>query len=43
MVKIEDGGIAATWEASEVMLFCDLCIAEIELGNRPTTHLSKEG
>ncbi|KAK8935684.1 hypothetical protein KSP39_PZI003278 [Platanthera zijinensis] len=25
------------------MLFCDLCIKEIGLGNRPTTHFSKEG
>ncbi|KAK8951632.1 hypothetical protein KSP39_PZI003371 [Platanthera zijinensis] len=43
MVKTKEGGIAALWETSEVMLFCDLCITEIGLGNRPTTHLSKEG
>ncbi|KAK8947076.1 hypothetical protein KSP39_PZI006935 [Platanthera zijinensis] len=25
------------------MIFCDLCLREIELGNRPTTHFSRDG
>ncbi|KAK8941104.1 RPM1-interacting protein 4 [Platanthera zijinensis] len=25
------------------LFFCDLCIIEIELGNRPTAHFNKEG
>ncbi|KAK8933642.1 hypothetical protein KSP39_PZI015827 [Platanthera zijinensis] len=43
MGKPKEGGIQASWESGEVMLFCDLCIKEIGLGNRPTTHFSKEG
>ncbi|KAK8943043.1 hypothetical protein KSP39_PZI009344 [Platanthera zijinensis] len=43
MVKSKEGGIVASWESGEVTLFCDLCIKEIGLGNRPTTHFSKEG
>ncbi|KAK8917056.1 hypothetical protein KSP39_PZI003947 [Platanthera zijinensis] len=31
------------WDNSDVFLFCDICIKEIERGNRPTTHFSKEG
>lgn len=37
------GGVSASWDSNEVMLFCDLCIKEIQLGNRPTTHFSKDG
>ncbi|KAK8961377.1 hypothetical protein KSP40_PGU005216 [Platanthera guangdongensis] len=24
------------------LIFCDICIREIDLGNRPTTHFNKE-
>ncbi|KAI0516451.1 hypothetical protein KFK09_009130 [Dendrobium nobile] len=43
MGKPKDGGASATWELDVKMIFCDLCIKEIELGNRPTTHFNKEG
>ncbi|KAK8952148.1 hypothetical protein KSP39_PZI002991 [Platanthera zijinensis] len=43
MGKPKEGGISANWESSHVLLYCDLCIREIELGNRPTTHFSKDG
>ncbi|KAK8957017.1 hypothetical protein KSP39_PZI001206 [Platanthera zijinensis] len=43
MGKSKDGGVAAFWDNTTTMLFCDLCIKEVELGNRPTTHFNKEG
>ncbi|PKU70801.1 hypothetical protein MA16_Dca010781 [Dendrobium catenatum] len=43
MGKPKDGGASATWEQDMKMIFYDLCIREIELGNRPTTHFNKEG
>ncbi|XP_020597496.1 L10-interacting MYB domain-containing protein-like [Phalaenopsis equestris] len=33
----------ALWEKDTKMIFCDLCLKEIERGNRPTTHFNKEG
>ncbi|KAK8936682.1 hypothetical protein KSP39_PZI012756 [Platanthera zijinensis] len=36
-------GISASWENAQVHIFCDICIREIDLGNRPTIHFSKEG
>ncbi|KAK8948794.1 hypothetical protein KSP39_PZI006231 [Platanthera zijinensis] len=36
-------GVSTTWDSDEVMIFCDLCLKEIELGNRRTTHFSKDG
>ncbi|KAK8957665.1 hypothetical protein KSP39_PZI001098 [Platanthera zijinensis] len=43
MGKHKENGISATWEQNNVIFFCDLCIKEIELGNRPTTHFSRDG
>ncbi|KAK8916684.1 hypothetical protein KSP39_PZI022579 [Platanthera zijinensis] len=43
MGKHKEGGVSANWEASDVLIFCDLCLKEIELGNRPTTHFNREG
>ncbi|KAK8946628.1 hypothetical protein KSP39_PZI006928 [Platanthera zijinensis] len=43
MGKSKEGGISANWETSHVLLFCDLCSRQIDLGNRPTTHFNKEG
>ncbi|XP_020686288.1 L10-interacting MYB domain-containing protein-like [Dendrobium catenatum] len=43
MGKPKDGGPSATWEKDVKIIFCDLCLREIELGNRPTTHFNKEG
>ncbi|XP_028549591.1 L10-interacting MYB domain-containing protein-like [Dendrobium catenatum] len=42
MGKPKDGGPSATWEKDVKIIFCDLCLREIELGNRPTTHFNKE-
>ncbi|KAK8945020.1 hypothetical protein KSP39_PZI008015 [Platanthera zijinensis] len=43
MGKHKDDGVSANWEANDVLIFCDLCLKEIELGNRPTTHFSRDG
>ncbi|KAK8949408.1 hypothetical protein KSP39_PZI006186 [Platanthera zijinensis] len=43
MGKPKDGGISAIWDQNDTLVFCDLCIVEIELGNRPTIHFNKEG
>ncbi|KAK8916857.1 hypothetical protein KSP39_PZI022193 [Platanthera zijinensis] len=43
MSNRRERGISASWESADVLLFCDICIKEIELGNRPTTHFSKQG
>ncbi|KAL0907831.1 hypothetical protein M5K25_022273 [Dendrobium thyrsiflorum] len=43
MGKPKDGSPSATWEKDVKIIFCDLCLREIELGNRPTTHFNKEG
>ncbi|KAL0926402.1 hypothetical protein M5K25_002632 [Dendrobium thyrsiflorum] len=42
MGKPKDGGPSAIWERDVKIIFCDLCLKEIELGNRPTTHFNKE-
>ncbi|XP_020597865.1 L10-interacting MYB domain-containing protein-like [Phalaenopsis equestris] len=31
------------WEKETKIIFCDLCLKEIEMGNRPTTFFNKEG
>ncbi|XP_020575268.1 L10-interacting MYB domain-containing protein-like [Phalaenopsis equestris] len=41
--KSKEHGSPAIWEKEIKLLFCDLCIKEIELGNRPTTFFNKEG
>ncbi|KAJ6795290.1 putative L10-interacting MYB domain-containing protein [Iris pallida] len=33
----------ANWGDNLVQVFCDLCIKNIEAGNRPSTHFSSEG
>lgn len=33
----------ATWEKNVIHIFCDLCLKEIEVGNRPGTHFNKNG
>uniref|UniRef100_A0A6V7QVV1 Myb/SANT-like domain-containing protein n=1 Tax=Ananas comosus var. bracteatus TaxID=296719 RepID=A0A6V7QVV1_ANACO len=38
-----DYKVKATWERNVVYIFCDLCIQEIELGNKPGTHFNKIG
>lgn len=43
MGKHKEGGVSANWDSNDVMIFCDLCLKEIELGNRPTTHFSRDG
>ncbi|CAN6576854.1 unnamed protein product [Malus baccata var. baccata] len=48
MVKKESNGASgsqpsAVWNAHNTSLFCDVCIKEVEAGNRPGTHFKKEG
>ncbi|KAI0508110.1 hypothetical protein KFK09_014244 [Dendrobium nobile] len=43
MGKPKDDGPSATWEKDVKIILCDLCLREIELGNRPSTHFNKEG
>ncbi|PKU84921.1 hypothetical protein MA16_Dca019558 [Dendrobium catenatum] len=43
MAKQRECGPPATWDINNTLLYCDLCIEEIELGNRPSTHFNKEG
>ncbi|PKU64023.1 hypothetical protein MA16_Dca012609 [Dendrobium catenatum] len=43
MDKPKDGGASATCEQDVKIIFCDLCIREIEFENRRTTHFNKEG
>ncbi|KAI0493486.1 hypothetical protein KFK09_023604 [Dendrobium nobile] len=43
MGKSKDGGASATCERDVKLIFCDLCLKEIELGNRPTTHFNRDG
>ncbi|KAK8934540.1 hypothetical protein KSP39_PZI014241 [Platanthera zijinensis] len=43
MGKPKEGGVSATWDANEVLIYCELCVKEVELGNRPTTHFNKVG
>lgn len=41
MVKISNAN--ATWEIDLKIIFCDICLKEVEHDNRPTTHFNKEG
>ncbi|KAG0489368.1 hypothetical protein HPP92_008179 [Vanilla planifolia] len=43
MRKNKEGGTVAHWDERSTMLFCDLCIEQIETGNKPTTHFNREG
>ncbi|XP_021800027.1 L10-interacting MYB domain-containing protein-like [Prunus avium] len=33
----------ATWNSHNIVIFCDLCIKEVEAGRRPGTHFNKDG
>ncbi|CAL8134877.1 unnamed protein product [Prunus armeniaca] len=35
--------VLAVWNNQNTTIFCDLCIKEVEAGNRPGTHFKKEG
>ncbi|PKU69906.1 hypothetical protein MA16_Dca026767 [Dendrobium catenatum] len=39
----QEGYAPVTWDIDTTLIYCDICIREIELGNRPTTYFSKEG
>lgn len=43
MGKSIDGSLSATWERDVKIIFCDLCLREVELGDMPITHFNKEG
>ncbi|MFQ6637207.1 hypothetical protein Gotur_013305 [Gossypium turneri] len=33
----------AVWDDELTLIFCELCVNEINAGNRPTTHLNSKG
>ncbi|XP_020588796.1 L10-interacting MYB domain-containing protein-like [Phalaenopsis equestris] len=43
MNKGKEVGSFAMWDREATNIFCDLCLKEMELGNRPTTYFNKEG
>lgn len=43
MGKNRESGPSAIWSYEIIMMFCDLCLTEIALGNRPNTHFNKIG
>lgn len=43
MGKTRKIGPSATWSYEIIMMFCDLCLQEIALGNRPNTHFNRAG
>ncbi|XP_020596546.1 uncharacterized protein LOC110036441 [Phalaenopsis equestris] len=43
MGKTSEGGPSAMWDKEVTNIFCDLCLKEIERGNRPTMYFNKEG
>ncbi|XP_020596149.1 L10-interacting MYB domain-containing protein-like [Phalaenopsis equestris] len=43
MGKNRESGPSATWSYEIIIMFCDLCLREIALGNRPNTHFNKTG
>ncbi|XP_020573838.1 L10-interacting MYB domain-containing protein-like [Phalaenopsis equestris] len=43
MSKSKDSGSSAMWDREATNIFCNLCVREVELGNRPTTFFNKEG
>lgn len=42
MGKPNDGCLFVTWEKDVKIIFCDLCLKEVDFGNRPMTHFNKE-
>ncbi|KAL0922394.1 hypothetical protein M5K25_006377 [Dendrobium thyrsiflorum] len=43
MGKNREAGPSAIWSYEIIMMFCDLCLREVALGNRPNTHFNKAG
>lgn len=43
MGQTRDGFTTTLWERSMKVIFCDLCIREVDIGNGSTKHLNKEG
>ncbi|PKU70818.1 L10-interacting MYB domain-containing protein-like [Dendrobium catenatum] len=43
MEKQKECGPPAVWDIESKLIFCDICIREINLGNRHTTHFNKMG
>ncbi|XP_020578145.1 L10-interacting MYB domain-containing protein-like [Phalaenopsis equestris] len=43
MSKAREAGTSAMWDREVTIIFCDLCVREVEVGNRPTTFFNKEG
>ncbi|XP_020571638.1 L10-interacting MYB domain-containing protein-like [Phalaenopsis equestris] len=43
MNKGKEVGSSAMWDREATNIFCDLCLKEVELGNRHTTNFNKEG
>ncbi|XP_020106249.1 L10-interacting MYB domain-containing protein-like [Ananas comosus] len=35
--------IKATWDATLLKIFCEICVKEVNAGNRPNTHLNRIG
>ena len=33
----------AVWDDELTLIFCELCVNEVNAGNRPTTHLNSKG
>ncbi|XP_020598214.1 L10-interacting MYB domain-containing protein-like [Phalaenopsis equestris] len=43
MNKSKEVASSAMWDKDATNIFCDLCLREVELGNRPKTYFNKEG
>ncbi|XP_020586020.1 L10-interacting MYB domain-containing protein-like [Phalaenopsis equestris] len=43
MSKAREAGTSAMWDREVTIIFCDLCVREVEVGNRPTTFFNKAG
>ncbi|PKU62948.1 hypothetical protein MA16_Dca028096 [Dendrobium catenatum] len=41
MRKQRECGPPVTWDFDSTLLYCDICVGEIELDNRPTTHFNE--
>ncbi|PPS20382.1 hypothetical protein GOBAR_AA00189 [Gossypium barbadense] len=45
--KFEEGdstlATKAVWDDELTLIFCELCVNEVNVGNRPTTHLNSKG
>ncbi|KAK8936289.1 hypothetical protein KSP39_PZI013407 [Platanthera zijinensis] len=43
MGKNRESGPSAIWSYETIMMYCDLCLREVAIGNRPNTHFNKMG